>query len=159
MENFLYVCALLVTLWLQHTLVQLLLVKTFCLSDWSPQKTPKNNLTDSSAPGKGGIAAGWKALRALSDASRQAHAIPRSKNRANIWQPVWYLPEACVVHLRSRPKYQNILRMSSKPPSQHPSEDKTLWLTVRQGFSSWSCRAHTYVEGKEEKNIWGYKCR
>lgn len=86
----------------------------------------KNNLTDSSAPGKSGTAAGWKALRALSDAPRQAHAKPHSKNRANILQSVWYLPEACIVHLRSRPKYENILRMSSEPPSQHPSEDKTL---------------------------------
>lgn len=86
----------------------------------------KTNLTDSSAPGKSGTAAGWKALRALSDAPRQAHANPHSKNRANILQSVWYLPEACIVHLRSRPKYENILRMSSGPPSQHPSEDKTL---------------------------------
>lgn len=108
-------------------------------------------MTDSSAPGKSRTAAGWKALRALSDASRQAHAIPQSKSRANILQSVWYLAEACVVHLRSRPKYQNILRMSSEPPSQHPSEDKTLRLAVRQEFSPWSCGAHTYVEGKEEK--------
>ena len=111
----------------------------------------KPNLTDSSAHGKNGTAVGWKALRALRDAPRQALAIPHSKNRANILQSVWYLPEACVVHLRSRPKYQNILRMSSEPPSQHSSEDKTFWLTVRQGFSLWSCGAHTYVETKEGK--------
>lgn len=36
----------------------------------------KTNLTDSSAPGKSGTVAGWEALRALSDAPRQAHAYP-----------------------------------------------------------------------------------
>lgn len=98
---------------------------------------------DSSAPGKSGIAVGWKVLRALSDAPRQAHAMFYFKNRANILKSVWYLPEACIVHLRSRPKNQNILRMSSEPPSQHASKDKSLSISVRQGFSSWSCGAHT----------------
>lgn len=54
----------------------------------------KTILMDSSTPGKSGTAAGWKALRALSDAPRQAYAIPHSQNRANTMQSVWYLPEA-----------------------------------------------------------------
>lgn len=102
----------------------------------------------SSIPGKSGIAAGWKVLRSVSYAPRQAHAMFYFKNRANILQSVWYLPEACIVHLRSRPKYQNILRMSSEPPSQHSSKDKT--LNFRQGFSSWSCGAHTCGAEREE---------
>lgn len=77
----------------------------------------ETSLTDSPAPGKSGIAAEWKALRAFSDAPRQAHVID-CKRKANILQSAWYLPEACIVHLRSRAKYQNILRMSNEPPSQ-----------------------------------------
>lgn len=94
------------------------------------------SLTDSPAPGKSGIAAEWKALRAFSDALRQAHVIP-CKRRANILQSAWYLPEACIVHLRSRPKYPNIMRMSSKPAFQPSSEDKSL-LLISQGFMRWS---------------------
>lgn len=110
----------------------------------------ETSLTDSPAPGKSGIAAGWKALRAFSDAPRQAHVIP-CKRRANILQSAWYLPEACIVHLRSRPKYQNILRMSNEPVSQLSSEDKAP-LLISEGFSSWSCAPHTHVEYKEKKN-------
>lgn len=44
----------------------------------------ESNLTNSSALGKSGIAAGWKALRALSDDPRQAHVILYFKNRAKI---------------------------------------------------------------------------
>lgn len=104
----------------------------------------EKGLTDSPAPGKSGTAAGWKALRAFSVAPRQAHVIP-SKRRANILQSAWYLPEACIVHLRSRPKYQNILRMSNEPASQPSSEDKAP-LLISEGFSSWSCGAHTHAE-------------
>lgn len=110
----------------------------------------ETSLTDSPAPGKSGIAAGWKALRAFSDAPRQAHVI-LCKRRANILQSAWYLPEACIVHLRSRPKYQNILRMSSEPASQLSSEDKAPLLN-NKGFSHWSCG----VQGEKLK-IWGVK--
>lgn len=105
------------------------------------------SLTDSPAPGKSGTAAGWKALRAFTVAPRQAHVIP-SKRRANILQSAWYLPEACIVHLRSRPKYQNILRMSNEPASQPSSEDKAP-LLISEGFSSWSCGAHTQADYSE----------
>lgn len=44
----------------------------------------ESNLTNSSALGKNGIAAGWKALSALSDAPRQAHVILYFKNRDKI---------------------------------------------------------------------------
>lgn len=117
------------------------------------------SLTDSPAPGKSGTAAGWKALRAFSDAPRQAHVIP-CKRGANILQSAWYLPEASIVHLRSRPKYQNILRMSNEPASQPSSEDQAPLLTS-EGFSRWSCGAHahththTHVEDKARAEICG----
>lgn len=103
-------------------------------------------LTDSPAPGKNGISAGWKALRAFSDAPRQAHVIP-FKRRANILQSAWYLPEACIVHLGSRAKYQNILRMSIEPAIQLSSEDKAP-LLINVGFSHWSCGVQ---RGRREK--------
>lgn len=110
----------------------------------------ETSLTDSPAPGKSGIAAGWKALRAFSDAPRQAHVI-LCKRGANILQSAWYLPEACIVPLRSRPKYQNILRMSSEPASHLSSADKAPLLN-NKGFSHWSCG----VRGEKLKT-WGVK--
>lgn len=65
------------------------------------QMFPLFSLTDSLAPGKSGIAAGWKALRAFSDAPRQAHVIP-CKRKANILQSARHLPEARIVRCRSR---------------------------------------------------------
>lgn len=113
-------------------------------------------LTDSRAPGKSGISAGWKALRALSDAPGKAHVIP-CKRRANILQSAWYLPEARIIHLRSRPKYKNILRMSSEPASQLSSEDKAP-LLINQGFICWSCGgAHTHSTRGKRNSKFGDK--
>lgn len=81
------------------------------------------SLTDSPAPGKSGTGAGWKALRAFSDAPRPAHVIP-SERRANILQSARYLPGARVVHLRSGPRYQNIERMSNGPAAELSSEGR-----------------------------------
>lgn len=108
------------------------------------------SLTDSPAPGKSGIAAEWKALRAFSDAPRQAHMIP-CKRGANNLQSAWYLPEACSVYRRSRPKYQNIQRMSDEPASQLSS------VYYRQGVQ-------LLVMNSEQRKmhhvkVWGVKVR
>lgn len=106
---------------------------------WTSRRSPVSSssavflrsLTDSPAPGKSGTGAGWKALRAFSDAPRPAHVIP-SERRANILQSARYLPEARIVHLTSVPRYQNIERMSSGPAAELSSEGRRP-ITRRSG--------------------------
>lgn len=126
-----FLCMVCYTSWFKQCCTfsaQIHTVRTLTLEPFPHVET---SLTDSLVPGKSGIATRWKALRAFSDALRQAHAI-LGKRRANISPSVWYLPEACILHLRSRPKYQNILRMSSGPASRLSSEDKPA-LLITQG--------------------------
>lgn len=116
-------------------------IRTVGTSALEPFPLAETGLTDSPVPGKSGIATGWKALRAFSDALRRAHVI-LCKRRANISPSVWYLPEACILHLRSRPKYQNILRMSSGPASRLSSEDKPALLITQEVHFLVMCSTH-----------------